>query len=107
MPHANVLRIGLAVRTRFLDELLLEALAEYPIATVLSLGCGLDTRPWRLELAPDLRWIEIDFNDVLDYKDRLMSSRRPGAAASVSRLISTIPHSARQCTKRQGTLPHS
>src|SRR5262249_38727608 len=55
----------------------LEALAEYPIATVLSVGCGLDTRPWRLELAPDLRWIEIDFADVLDYKDRLMSTEMP------------------------------
>ena len=77
LPHANVLRIGLAVRTRFLDELLLEALAEYPIATVLSVGCGLDTRPWRLELAPDLRWIEIDFAGVLDYKDRLMSAETP------------------------------
>lgn len=77
MPHANVLRIGMAIRTRFVDELLLEALAKYPIATVLSVGCGLDTRPWRLDLSPDLRWIEIDFADVLDYKDRLMSGERP------------------------------
>ena len=76
MPHANVLRLGLAIRTRFVDELLLEALAKYPIATVLSVGCGLDTRPWRLDLPPDLRWIEIDFADVLDYKDGLMSDER-------------------------------
>src|SRR5262249_36059806 len=76
MPHANVLRIGMAIRTRFVDELLLEALAKYPIANVLSVGCGLDTRPWRLELSPDLRWIGIDFADVLDYKDRLMSGER-------------------------------
>jgi len=76
MPHANVLRLGLAIRTRFVDELLLEALAKYPIATVLSVGCGLDTRPWRLELSPDLRWIEIDFADMLDYKDGLMSGER-------------------------------
>jgi methyltransferase (TIGR00027 family) len=77
MPHANVLRIGLAIRTRFVDELLLDALATYPIATVLSVGCGLDTRPWRLDLSPDLRWIEVDFADVLDYKDGLMSGERP------------------------------
>jgi methyltransferase (TIGR00027 family) len=76
MPHANVLRLGLAIRTRFVDELLLEALAKYPITTVLSVGCGLDTRPWRLELSPDLRWIEIDFADMLDYKERLMSGER-------------------------------
>jgi methyltransferase (TIGR00027 family) len=73
LPHSNVAEIGLAIRTRFVDELLLEALQNYPIATVLSVGCGLDTRPWRLDLQMDLRWIEIDFANVLDYKDRLMS----------------------------------
>ena len=46
LPHANVVQIGLAIRTRFVDELLLEALRDYPVTTVLSAGCGLDTRPW-------------------------------------------------------------
>jgi methyltransferase (TIGR00027 family) len=77
LPHANVLRFGLAIRTRFVEELLLEALAAHPIKTVLSVGCGLDTRPWRLDLAPDLRWIEIDFADMLDYKDGIMSGEKP------------------------------
>jgi len=77
MPHSSVLRLGMAIRTRFVDELLLEALAKHPIATVLSVGCGLDTRPWRLELPPDLRWIEIDFADVLDYKDQHMAGEKP------------------------------
>lgn len=74
MPHAAILRIGIAIRTRFVDELLLEALHMHSISTVLSVGCGLDTRPWRLGLPPTLRWIEIDFADVLDYKDTLMSA---------------------------------
>ena len=77
LPHSNVLRLGLAIRTRFVDELLLKALRLYPIATVLSVGCGLDTRPWRLELPSDLRWIEVDFPDVLDYKEQLMSGEAP------------------------------
>jgi len=77
LPHANVVRLGLAVRTRFVDELLLEALRGYPITTVLSIGCGLDTRPWRLDLPSPLRWIEIDFREVLDYKDRLMFGETP------------------------------
>ena len=59
------------------DELLLEALSVYPITTVLSVGCGLDTRPWRLSLPSNLRWIEIDFADVLDYKDKLMADEKP------------------------------
>jgi O-methyltransferase involved in polyketide biosynthesis len=71
------MRFGIGVRTRFLDELLLAAIASEGIATVLSLGCGLDTRPWRLELPPELRWIEIDFADMLDYKDGLMAGETP------------------------------
>ena len=76
LQHANVLRLGIAIRTRFVDELLLDALATHPITTVLSVGCGLDTRPWRLELSPELRWIEVDFAGVLDYKDRFMSGEK-------------------------------
>lgn len=75
--HPEMLLFGVAVRSRFLDELLLEALASNPIATVVSVGCGLDTRPWRLELPPELRWIEVDFADMLDYKDALMAAERP------------------------------
>jgi methyltransferase (TIGR00027 family) len=77
MPHANVLRLGMAIRTRFVDQLLLGALTQHSIATVLSVGCGLDTRPWRLDLSRDLRWIEIDFADVLDYKDQNMTGATP------------------------------
>jgi methyltransferase (TIGR00027 family) len=77
LPHAGVLRFGLAVRTRFIDELLLESLASAPVHTVINLGCGLDTRPWRLDLPKSLRWIEVDFPDVLDYKDGLMAGASP------------------------------
>jgi len=50
MPYPAFARFGMAIRTRLLDDLLLEALAAYPVATVLSVGCGLDTRAWRLDL---------------------------------------------------------
>jgi methyltransferase (TIGR00027 family) len=77
LPRSEMMRFGIGVRSRFMDQLLLEALASSPIATVVSLGCGLDTRPWRIELPPDLRWIEVDFADMLDYKDALMSAETP------------------------------
>jgi methyltransferase (TIGR00027 family) len=78
IPHPMIMQFGIGVRSRFIDELLLEALAAGGIETVVSLGCGLDTRPWRLEeLEPDLRWIEADFAALLDYKDRLMSPDKP------------------------------
>lgn len=76
MPYANVAHMGLSIRARFVDELLLEALDTTSIATVLSVGSGLDTRPWRLELPANLRWIEVDFADMLDYKEELMSGEK-------------------------------
>lgn len=77
VPHNFVMRFGMAVRTRFLDELLAEVLAEDEITTVLSVGCGLDTRPWRLELPSSLRWVEVDFPAILDYKYGLMAGEKP------------------------------
>jgi len=77
LPHSHMFRFGLGVRCHFMEELLLEALASKPIRAVLSVGCGLDTRPWRLALPPDLRWIEVDFADMLDYKDSLMANETP------------------------------
>jgi len=88
LPHPELMRFGIGVRSHFMDELLLEALASNPIATVLSVGCGLDTRPWRLELPADLRWIEVDFADVLNYKDALIAAtprcRRERLAADLT-----------------------
>lgn len=77
LPHAAILQFGVGVRSRFIDELLREVLVSEQIATVLSVGCGLDTRPWRLELPADLRWIEVDFPKMLDYKDQRMAGEIP------------------------------
>src|ERR1700681_2149921 len=89
LPQPEMMRFGIGVRSRFMDELVLETLASERIGTVLSLGCGLDTRPWRLEVPPDLRWIEVDFANMLDYKNALMSAeiprcRRESIAADVN-----------------------
>ena len=77
LPHPEIMGFGIAVRSRFLDELLLEALVSARVATVVSVGSGLDTRPWRLELPGDLRWIEVDFPAMLDYKEALLASDAP------------------------------
>jgi methyltransferase (TIGR00027 family) len=68
LPIAAAMTFGVGIRSRFLDGLLREVLAEGEADTVLILGAGLDTRPWRLDLPPGLRWIEVDFPDMLDYK---------------------------------------
>src|SRR3569833_1528393 len=84
VPYSMILRFGMAIRTRFLDELLAGVLGGDAITTVLSVGCGLDTRPWRLDIPAELRWIEVDFSDVLDYKYRLLANEK--AHCNVERL---------------------
>lgn len=105
LPHADVARFGLAVRTRFVDELLLEALGAYRIMTVLNAGCGLDTRPWRLGLSPELRWIEIDFADMLDYKDRMMAGETPRCRRERLTLDVNDPAQRRAMYEAVGTAP--
>ena len=103
LPHSAILRFGLAIRTRFIDELLMEAVTTRRIRTVLSVGCGLDTRPWRLDLPKDLRWIEVDFADMLDYKDRLMASETPRCRRERLAIDLNDPTQRRQLYEAAGT----
>ena len=72
LDRMEIMCFGIAMRTRYLDQMVLDTVAAEGIGTVLSVGAGLDTRPWRLELPPALRWIEVDFPAMLDYKDGVM-----------------------------------
>jgi len=60
-----------AVRTRFLDELVVRAVAE-GIRQVVIVGAGLDARAYRLALPRDLTVFEIDHAEVLALKQRLL-----------------------------------
>jgi methyltransferase (TIGR00027 family) len=68
------------VRTAVMDELILRAIARDGVGTVLNLAAGLDTRPYRLPLAPSLRWVEVDFPDVIAYKQEQLAGERPACA---------------------------
>lgn len=68
---------SLVVRTCVIDELILQSIEKEEIDTVLNLGAGLDTRPYRLSLPSSLRWIEVDLPAVLDYKEQKLACERP------------------------------
>jgi O-methyltransferase involved in polyketide biosynthesis len=71
------LAFGVGIRSHFIDDLLLEVIGKGEIDTVLNVGAGLDTRPWRLDLPASVRWIEADFPDVLDYKAEKLEGETP------------------------------
>ncbi|MGH8370696.1 MAG: class I SAM-dependent methyltransferase [Gammaproteobacteria bacterium] len=57
----------LVVRTQVLDELILKAVEEDGYDTILNLAAGLDTRPYRLALPANLRWVEVDLPGIIEY----------------------------------------
>jgi len=80
MPKGRTWAWAMIVRTAVMDELILGAIARDGVETVLNLAAGLDTRPYRLPLAPSLRWVEVDFPDVIAYKQEQLAGERPACA---------------------------
>ncbi len=70
-------RWSVIIRTVVIDELI-QTLVGEGVDTVLNLGAGLDTRPYRLALPESLRWIEVDYPGIIEHKQRLLSSAKPG-----------------------------
>ena len=60
-----------AVRTRFLDELVTRAVAD-GVGQVVIVGAGLDSRAYRLDLPRDVTVFEVDHAEVLSMKQRLL-----------------------------------
>ncbi|MEI9936519.1 MAG: SAM-dependent methyltransferase [Pseudomonadota bacterium] len=76
MPDDRAMAFIMALRTTAIDRLIVSAIAE-GVGTVLNLGAGLDTRPYRMALPKELRWIEADFPSVVEYKDAKLAGARP------------------------------
>ena len=76
MPKGKAFAWPMIVRTAVMDEIILRAIARDGVDTVLNLAAGLDTRPYRLSLPASLRWIEVDFPDVIAYKKEQLARER-------------------------------
>lgn len=67
---------SVVIRTVIIDDFVRSAVAD-GVDTVLNLGAGLDTRPYRMDLPESLRWIEVDFPHVLALKEERLAGERP------------------------------
>jgi methyltransferase (TIGR00027 family) len=76
MPYPAMMTWLLAIRTVAIDRLVLQAIS-LGIDTVVNLGAGLDTRPYRMELPSMLRWIEVDFPNIVTYKNEKLAAEKP------------------------------
>ncbi|WP_253842832.1 class I SAM-dependent methyltransferase, partial [Mycobacterium colombiense] len=66
----------LVARTKLIDDAIADALA-HGCDRVLNLAAGLDTRPYRLDLPPDLTWIEADLPKLLAEKTQVLADQAP------------------------------
>jgi methyltransferase (TIGR00027 family) len=76
MPYPKAMAWALAIRTVAIDELIHRAIS-LGIDAVVNLGAGLDTRPYRMDLPASLRWIEVDFPEMISYKSEKLLGQRP------------------------------
>jgi O-methyltransferase involved in polyketide biosynthesis len=67
--------VSLPVRAKHFDAWTREFLAGHPRATVLHLGCGLDSRVLRVDPGPGVRWYDVDFPDVIEIRRRVYPAR--------------------------------
>ena len=77
VPKGAAMAWPMIVRTQVMDEILLRTIREEKVDAVLNLAAGLDARPFRLPLPPALRWIEVDFPDILAYKQSVLGAEKP------------------------------
>jgi methyltransferase (TIGR00027 family) len=67
---------SVVIRTCIIDDFIRTAVAE-GVDTILNLGAGLDARPYRMDLATTLRWVEVDFPDVIELKETILAGETP------------------------------
>lgn len=69
-----VLTKYIAHRARKYDNLCREFVASNPDGMVLNLGCGFDTRFWRLGI-PEQHYMELDLPEVMQLKKKILGER--------------------------------
>lgn len=63
------------VRTAQYDIWARQFIAANPHCTVVHLGCGLDTRVFRLDPGPDVEWFDVDFPAVISLREKVYPDR--------------------------------
>ena len=76
MPVRFITAWVVAIRTRVIDDYIRSSIAQ-GVDTILNLGAGLDTRPYRLDLPESLVWIEADYPHIVEFKENQLAREKP------------------------------
>ena len=69
-----------ASRAATFDQLTKQYLADHPDATVLHVGCGMDSRVFRIDPPASVQWFDVDYPDVIDLRRQLLPEREAASA---------------------------
>ncbi len=76
MPMSFMTEWFVAIRTCIIDHYIQTAIAE-SVDTVVNLGAGLDTRPYRMDLPGTFLWVEADYPRMIEFKENRLSGEVP------------------------------
>ena len=76
LPQGRRWAWPMITRTAVMDEIIMRLVSEQGADTVLNLAAGLDARPYRLNLPAELRWIDVDLEGILSYKEAALAGER-------------------------------
>jgi methyltransferase (TIGR00027 family) len=65
----------IATRAATFDQLITRFLADHPDAVVLQVGCGMDSRAFRINPPAGEEWFDVDYPDVIDLRRQLFPTR--------------------------------
>ncbi|MGV0742396.1 class I SAM-dependent methyltransferase [Mycolicibacterium sp. XJ870] len=92
-PSAN--QFNVVLRARQLDEWAQDFLNRHPDATVLHLGCGMDSRAFRLDVPSTARWYDVDTPEVIALRRRLIDEnpryRMVGSSVTDEEWLDEVP----------------
>ncbi|MFC4085172.1 class I SAM-dependent methyltransferase [Amycolatopsis samaneae] len=66
---------AVVLRAKPIDDWAAEYLVKRPDAVVVHLGCGMDSRVYRLDPPPTVEWFDIDYPEVVELRRKIFPER--------------------------------
>jgi O-methyltransferase involved in polyketide biosynthesis len=104
------LMVGLAMRAHTLDGWTHEFVGNNRDALVLHLGCGLDSRVFRIDPPAGIDWYEVDYPEIIALRRRLYPARDDyhliGSSVSEPDWLDAVPQDRPAMIVAEGLLPY-
>ena len=99
------------MRSHYFDQACRDFLGRHPEGQVLNLGCGLDSRIYRVDPPAELPWFDLDYPEVMDLRERLYLPRAGALSGAAPlggrrRLAARVPRERPALVLAEGLMPY-